>query len=439
MRHNAPFSKIEPGGRRGQWRRGFLLAAVAVLALTASLVMTPAPAEAQSTVTLVSNLGRGTTETSTVGPVAHNRITAQATGFTTGTNVGGYELASVTLTLREQALGTSPVPVVNIHGDSNGAPGDQLFTLTNPSDFDLGATNQDFAFTAPAGATLMPNTTYWVVVYSTGSRMFMIRTTYLGHNPEREPGWTLCGCASGSSVVGGAFGSWVTVTDKTYLMAVRGVVLDTLVSNLGTTGLSEENVAYGDLGRLASKFTTGPNRGGYRLDSVTLRLRRNEAVSQGEIHTEIKIYRDSDGLPGSEFFTLDSPPNISEMPSSYSNYKFTAPTDADTRLPPNRTYWVVASLTRVDNNSIFWQNGDFVTEQPGWSIGNSAARIPFFVPIWHAETTTALKMSVQGEVLRTSDLPTKTEWADYDLPLSDDTWGYVDTSGPSSGTLNDPP
>ena len=47
-------------------------------------------------------------------------------------------------------------------------------------------------------------------------------------------------------------------------------------------------------------------------------------------------------------------------------------------------------------------------------------------------------MSVQGEVLRTSDLPTKTEWADYDLPLSDDTWGYVDTSGPSSGTLNDP-
>ena len=47
MRHNAPFSKIEPAGRLGQWRRGFLLAAVAVLALAASLVMTPAPAEAQ--------------------------------------------------------------------------------------------------------------------------------------------------------------------------------------------------------------------------------------------------------------------------------------------------------------------------------------------------------------------------------------------------------
>ena len=78
-----------------------------------------------------------------------------------------------------------------------------------------------------------------------------------------------------------------------------------------------------------------------------------------------------------------------------------------------------------------------VTEQPGWSIDNSAERIPFFVPIWAADTST-LKMSVQGEVLRTSDLPTKTEWADYDLPLSDDTWGYVDTSGPSSGTLNDP-
>ena len=59
---------------------------------------------------------------------------------------------------------------------------------------------------------------------------------------------------------------------------------------------------------------------------------------------------------------------------------------------------------------------------------------------WYALAiyTNTLMASVQGEVLRTSDLPTKTEWADYDLPLSDDTWGYVDTSGPSSGTLNDP-
>ena len=160
-------------------------------------------------------------------------------------------------------------------------------------------------------------------------------------------------------------------------------------------------------------------------------------MSQGEIHTEIKIYRDSDGLPGSEFFTLDNPQNISDMIAQHRNYKFTAPTDADTRLPPNRSYWVVVSLTRAENNSIFWQNGDSVTEQPGWSIDNSAERIPFFVPIWAADTS-VFKMSVQGEVLRTSDLPTKTEWADYDLPLSDDTWGYVDTSGPSTGTLNDP-
>ena len=33
-------------------------------------------------------------------------------------------------------------------------------------------------------------------------------------------------------------------------------------------------------------------------------------------------------------------------------------------------------------------------------------------------TLYTLMASVQGEVLRTSDLPTKTEWADYDLPLS---------------------
>ena len=426
MRHNAPFSKIEPAGRRGQWRRGLLLAAVAVLALAASLVMNPVPAEAQSTVTLVSNLG-GLTFFDTGG--SHPTY---ASSFTTGPAGSGYGLASVTLHLGKLS-DTPPALDFAIHSDSSGVPGERLFALESPSST-LFAIHDFYAFDAPSGTRLTPHTTYWVVAGSTSSTFRVYISVTDTELSGKQPGWSI---GNNFASLSGPDANWVTDSIASVQMAVQGVVVDSFVSNLGSTGLGEEPVVYGELGRLASKFTTGPNRGGYRLTSVTLRLRRNEEVPQGEIRTEIKIYRDSDGLPGSEFFSLNNPQNISDMIAQYRNYKFTAPTDADTRLPPNRSYWVVVSLTTAVNNSIFWQNGDSVTEQPGWSIGNSAERIPFFVPIWEANTK-ALKMSVQGEVLRTSDLPTRTEWADYDLPLYGDTWGYVDTSAPSSGTLNDP-
>ena len=426
MRHNAPFSKIEPASRRGQWRRGFLLAAVAVLALVASLVMTPAPAEAQDTVTLVSNLrfNLGTQTAVAIG----GSDPKYASSFTTGPAGGGYVLASVTIRL--SSSGTADVA---IHRDSSGAPGQRLFALDNPSTINF-ASGLNAAFGAPPATRLTANTTYWVVAGGSSGTLNLFLTGTDDELSGKQPGWSI---GNDHASMSGPDASWVTDSARSLQMIVKGVVVDSFVSNLGSTGLDEEPVVYGDLGRSASKFTTGPNRGGYRLTSVTLRLRRNEEVPQGEIRTEIKIYRDSDGLPGSEFFTLDNPQNISEMIAQYRNYKFTAPTDADTRLPPNRTYWVVASLTKAQNNSMYWDNGDSFTELSGWSIGRGARRIPVPSSRW-VNSIKVRKMSVQGEVLRTSDLPTKTEWADYDLPLSDDTWGYVDTSGPSSGTLNDP-
>ena len=133
MRQIAPFSKIEPGGRRGQLRRGLLLAAVAVLALAASLVMTPAPAEAQSTVTLVSNLALGAETT----VVAGGSSPKYADAFTTGPAGGGYGLASVTLRLA--SAGGSVTLDVAVHRDSSGAPGQRLFALDPPPTTDCDA------------------------------------------------------------------------------------------------------------------------------------------------------------------------------------------------------------------------------------------------------------------------------------------------------------
>ena len=428
MRHNSPFSKIEPAGRRGQWRRGLLLAAVAVLALAASLVMTPAPAEAQSNVTLVSNLA--TSLGSTTNVLAGGSHPRYASTFTTGPAGGGYGLALVRVYMGIGNSG-SRTPDVAIHSDSNGVPGQRLFALDPP---DALAGTPDFApFGAPPGTRLTANTTYWVVVGTSSGDVRLVLTDADGELPGKQPGWSI-----GDSLVSmsGPDASWVS-DPRSVRMAVEGVVVDSFVSNLGLRGAG--GAAVGKFGNLTStqafSFTTGTNRGGYRLTSVTLRLRRGDDTLVGDAIPDIRIYRDSDGVPGSEFIDLFHVGIIGNMPQSYTNRTFFPATNADTRLPPNRTYWVVATGT-WPNGRVFWSTtrSSASAEQAGWSIPNG--RLQGGTP-WQSGTNT-LMASVQGEVLRTSDLPTKTEWADYDLPLSDDTWGYVDTSGPSSGTLNDP-
>ena len=111
-----PYIKTEPAGRRGRGRR-LLLAAAAVLA----------PAEAQNTVTLVSNLDNSVGAETTV--VADGSNPKYASSFTTGP-AGGNGLASVALRLT--SAGGSPTMDVAVHRDSSGVPGQRLFALDDP-------------------------------------------------------------------------------------------------------------------------------------------------------------------------------------------------------------------------------------------------------------------------------------------------------------------
>ena len=56
--------------------------------------------------------------------------------------------------------------------DSNGAPGQVLYTLENPSNIvSISSTPSDFTFSAPAQARLTAGRTYWIVIHSTGRAM----------------------------------------------------------------------------------------------------------------------------------------------------------------------------------------------------------------------------------------------------------------------------
>ena len=112
---------------------------------------------------LVSNTGQ------TVDPrllsAIGSRNKTYSQGFETGTNPGGYSLASVGVYVYVETLGTGETFTVHIYtANSAGAPDTLAYTLTSPASYADGAVN---TFTAPAGATLDADTDYLVVFEGT--------------------------------------------------------------------------------------------------------------------------------------------------------------------------------------------------------------------------------------------------------------------------------
>ena len=164
--------------------------AVLVRALAAFLCSAAAVANTASADTWISNLdedddvGIGVNapaNTSSVG-------VAQAIRFQTGSNERGYYLTSVKAVLAD-ASDSDGVRVRIFSGRTNGSPYISLFTLTNPTIADGTLT-----FTAPASATLLKDTAYFVVFDSTASGTgndYEIRGTTSESLNSAADGWSL--------------------------------------------------------------------------------------------------------------------------------------------------------------------------------------------------------------------------------------------------------
>ena len=107
---------------------------------------------------LISNLGQP--RFAQINPCSGGTAsTGIAQQFSTGTHKGGYTLDKI-------ALGVSGLPTsVTIQADLSGVPGTVLYTLNNPDNLPITPPED---FTAPAGAMLAANTSYWVVITGPG-------------------------------------------------------------------------------------------------------------------------------------------------------------------------------------------------------------------------------------------------------------------------------
>ena len=118
---------------------------------------------------LVGNLpGNDGTSTAIRGQGDPATATSKAVGFTTPTT-GSFGLGEVVLRL--DILDAANDPVVQIYDDAGGVPGSPLTTLDNPA---LPVSLGNFPFSVNPPLVLLPDTTYWIVVWneSAGSDLF---------------------------------------------------------------------------------------------------------------------------------------------------------------------------------------------------------------------------------------------------------------------------
>ncbi len=124
-----------------------------------------------------------------------------------------------------------------------------------------------------------------------------------------------------------------------------------LVSNISESGTSFTTVkpvgfqigtiAPGE-GRVAQRFTTGPNPAGYTLQSVVLNLLTN--LGSGNV-VHVAIHEDSSENPGTLLAVLDNPADpFGNNPAAAGNRTFSAPSPLS--LDANTNYWVVLKNLR---------------------------------------------------------------------------------------------
>ena len=114
-----------------------------------------------------------------------------ATSFTTDDDAVSHTLTSLQLRAGRFRVGsTSSNPMVAVHRDNGGQPGDLLYTLDKPDDFLSvdDTTYRTYTFSAPEGAVLRAGETYWIV-HGTPSVRYRLDTT--DETSQTPDGWMI--------------------------------------------------------------------------------------------------------------------------------------------------------------------------------------------------------------------------------------------------------
>ena len=261
-----------------------------------------------------------------------------ATAFTTGSYPGGYAIDNVSLQLVRSASHPADSTIaVTVRGDSAGTPGDILITLTQPEvTLDLLAATT-VAFTAPAGSTLAPETTYFLVAAADSGAADVLRTD--SDSDVSGFGWSI---ADGSRYA--ATGADWADTTYSLSMAVEGGLAPPVLSALAPSGL-----AGGDSFRLL--FATSGIETAVPADIADYNRFVQNIAAAG--HADIKAY-------SSLFTVVGSTASVDARDNTGTTY-----TDDDKGVP---IYWLGGGKVADDYEDFYdgdWDDEANATDEHG--------------------------------------------------------------------------
>ena len=280
-----------------------------------------------------------------------------AQSFSAANNVGGssaeFDFDGITALL--QSSDTTPAQLassdifVTVHSDTNGQPGDLVYTMIAPETYTLLPDGSHITFSAPPGSTLSSGVTYWVKFEIAPDSTFFVGEAeiFFGYTtddtevqgPYADNDWSI----QDDSLWSPETLSWTTDPTRSVKISVLGSQsYDTLVSNIEQPFLGAEPTGEGI--KIAQSFRTPPGPLGqqYRLHGV-----RINAGSAYPTQATIDLHADNNGILGDQLATLTMPEDFA--PGDVNHVHLTAIAPRGTLLNPGTRYWIVITNDQTSN------------------------------------------------------------------------------------------
>ncbi len=339
---------------------------VVICALFCALIT----ASAATNVTVLSTLAHPETGYQGIGDLSGQSLQS-TTAFKTDDTPG--QLVSVLLRFFDAYIpSNAPGPFqLSICSDGGNKPGAILPAIFSGKTFPTNA--GDYTYTNTSPLTLLPNTTYWLVISSPGSVGSGANYRWVeGPDTIPDPGsfWSL-----GSNGVQIAANPWTIFPGHAPLYSIKvlplpppltlsaGVGAQTnfaAISNLGQS--TSSSAAVGPASPTAISFVTGSREA--LLNTVSVSMQIPQPAPGSFQPFSLSIYDDSGGSPGTSLAVLTG----NSYPTNTGVYGYT--NTPPLKLAANSRYWIVASAAPA-SRSYSWSldTSGSVDSGSAWTLG----------------------------------------------------------------------
>ena len=305
--------------------------------------------------------------------------------FEVGKHETGYFITEVAISLRNTNIAADRI-TVTLNESYVENPGRTLRTFSNPSSLVDG----ENTFTLDTPHLVDPDIRYFLLISASGTLNGVRNREDNGQTADAD--WAT---GNRARLYDGSTWSWDTRSVMFSLTGYRNEEDPRLVHNLDRGNSSVKAIP--NNGRIATKFTTGDNRGGYQIDRVRIVWDfGNPAIDDNDLRVRI-FSANASNEPGTQVEEFINP---TPFASSAGTYTFYAP--AELTLKRSTNYFLMVEGSGAAIGHLQLTNDDLQDGRAGWTIGDDSL-YALEGEDWAAETG-SLKFSMQGSELKSTTL-----------------------------------